>query len=658
MFLSSLFKMGKIIYIIMIVLTALSFSSHSVDAANNSYTTDAPEGYKEPSPMAIKPFGIVLNTGIIQQVKENNNIIVGTSINLQGDGGRDLLDFVSTGSLKYQWSEASSFNKTWHTIPSANKPSLNVNPTQSGEYWYQLDIYYSSLLKTYHLYTKVAKVTATSKNVQADEVVVDTESKYLYNRPNFFNGNSTYASADIHPDNSTEQVNWSLSDPNNLASIDNTGKLSANLVDGNSDKTGEVYVLATAPNQDFPTVDPAIGSTVVTVGGGLRDVSAEVGQNATFKIENFSNQTRIDNIKFDVSWEQKLIGEDDSKYQPIDTSAIKDNFSCTIPNITFKNNDFLYRAKIKAVFPSTSALQKPEIKFYTTNGARINVEPSTDPNVSFINKISNEYFSDPTNTDSVLNNIIAHDLIKYSVHITNNSQKTIQSSELILFLHKDTDISAITMNDDKINYQVQPASNHLKMIIDVGTFESKQSKDIEITISTPEINQRQSFVYKPTFINHYADAETYATRGSELKITYITNKIEVIPHDIGFEAIGPLDQDIIKNRLSENPVVTVDDQRRDKSPTATLLLAQEKGFSNDNGQDLPASLIFVNQDGITQDIPQSVPIPIYESLPNQTMDSPKWDKHHGLFLHIHKHENFISGGNYTSSLKWTIQNSI
>jgi len=270
--------------------------------ADSTYTTDAPVGYCEPTDMAKRVGIIYTSTGIVKQLQNEYFVTLGETVKLSGDGypGRG-------NSLNYEWWKASE-DEGWQKISGRKSSSKNYKfkAKNAGTYWFQLRMNYVTghghKAETKYIYTQVAKVVVTPNRIKAESITLDTDSDYIYNKNNYFTDNSAYAFAEISPERSTEQVKWSLKDSGeDLAVIDDDGKISANVLPKQIHKTGEIEVYATS-NTELPDAPIVQATKKITVGGGLLDVHSTAGNSASFEIQGIRDNVKLDTSKVTVIW--------------------------------------------------------------------------------------------------------------------------------------------------------------------------------------------------------------------------------------------------------------------------------------------------------------------------------------------------------------------
>jgi len=645
-----------LLFLFLPILMALSVNDFDT-RIDSTYITDAPSGYGEPSPMANKVGILVTSTGISRQVQDNYSVTLEDTVNISADGERTPLDFASGGlksALDYQWSMVTP-NKTWNDIEGAKSNTLKFTPHQEGTYWFQLKItyYIQNLLNPFYpyqnnMYTKVAKVIVTKNRVKVDSIDIKTSSDYIYNKRNFFNDNSTYASAIIKPTNSTEQVKWSLVQNDKLAEIGDNGQIKANLVSDEDNQSGEIEVRATA-NHDLQETKLVHMAKKINVGGGLLDTHASVGNSALFEIQGIdSPKSRIATNNINITWECKKKGTD--KYQDISSSNKSDNkFEFKTSDVSLSDDGDLYRATIKTSINN-------EEQSYTTNPARLIVNPNEDSDVDFSVKVENYFFKDPQNTNTKLNNIKSKDEIAYTVTITNHTKSIINSSNLTLLVPKETETdSDHILIPDKNNELKNPV--HIidgevqKLTFEILSLKPQETRKFEIDILAPVIDKKQTLTFKPT-LSYTNMGQRNEITSSELNFTFVTNRLELHPQSIIFEPITLFDKNIIKHRTSSDTPITIDDEIINRPERTSLYLQQTSDFMDKSNHTLPFHLLFYKPDGSITDLKNNTLIATSE--PYAPLGPIHWDRNHGPLLHIDNATN-LTPGNYSADITWTVE---
>lgn len=629
----------------------LSFSNTKILAAD---TNEYPDGFYDPSPNAQRIGPMYTTSGIIKQVQENYYVKSGETVEITADGRRSLIDvrYGKNRALTYEWRMASD-SEDWHVIGS-NSKHLSFTPEKDETYWIQLKISYPfwefmALLTggdptIKYIYSNVAKVNITSEAIKTDQLEITTDNDYIYNRPNFFNGQSTYATAHTKPFNTTEQPTWALRDKDSeLAYIDEDGKITANVFEGDIYKSGEIQISATT-NHNFFDADFLNATKTIQVGGGLNDVQSAVGNEATFRLMGFREDEPLGkDVK--ITWHRKERGNTD--YVDVTSeNASKNPLFYKIPDASPQDDESFYKATIE-----TQVDRRPYK--YETNPAKLLIAPANKSDILIETSIDNNTFTSHEDTTSDLYNVVANDEIKYYFKITNFGKNKIQSSELKFHLIKGSEIVEINAN---MIPEFQEQGEQQEVSIPTGSLMPKQSVEVQIKTSTPTINKRHKIITQPVFVSHYTAKEPFIVEGSELSLNYLTNNVELAPKNITFEPIRPSDNSYIKYRLPTSDIpIHIDDQRRNKSKAIGLFLQQDTPFINQDNEVLPANLFFHRENHAFLDISEKTLISTSDQF--EALKSVEWSHDNGLLLHLNSNNNLVSG-DYQAQLSWSIDDSI
>lgn len=313
----------------------------------------------DPTPAPQKFLNIWMTNGYALQPDDVTNAKIGdTDIVLNTDVGRSVAS-VATGLLDaphYRWL-VSNDGKNWASLPEwqyGHRANLPVDTSKQGTTWYQLDTqYYNYLtgwaLKT-HIYSNIAQVNILPDDVQPESVKVSTDTNYIYNTKDKMM-NDAYAHAVVTPANATGKLSWSLdTEGQKKATIDSrTGKITAKTnTDENNLDPQRIKVIGTYTGSDTSNINGSktvSGSSYVTIGGGLNNVTIKNGQTATLKLQG--NQDNFhgnwNNNEIWVEWSKKNVGEKDSKSVSLGSTK---TMSMTTQPLTISDNGQLYRAKI------------------------------------------------------------------------------------------------------------------------------------------------------------------------------------------------------------------------------------------------------------------------------------------------------------------------
>jgi len=333
-------RAGFVTFVAVSMLGTFSIQSLNVNAA--ALGTPLTNSLYTPTPAPDKFLNIWNSNGYALQPESNTYTVVGNPVTLNTDAGRSVWS-VMGGLLDaphYRWYKSDD-GVNWSAVPdwqNGHRKHFGVPTNQVGKTWYQMDTqYYNYLtgwaLKT-HIYSDVAEVNIVNTPTNANGLSVTSDSDYIYNNGNGQN-NTTFAHATVNPVSSTGKVTWSV-DNTNLATVDSTGKVTAN----NNNLSGVVKVTGTFHNMDSSFV---VGTTYVEVGGGIADQTVQSGQSATFNLKGDTSTLTglINQNRAKVQWYKKAPGTIKEEYLG---QYYNDSYTTNVTSVA--DNGAQYRAKI------------------------------------------------------------------------------------------------------------------------------------------------------------------------------------------------------------------------------------------------------------------------------------------------------------------------
>ena len=230
------------------------------------------------------------------------------------------------------------------------------------------------------------------------------------------------------------------------------------------------------------------------------------------------------------------------------------------------------------------------------------------------------------------------DPISYGISIFNNSSKDLTNSALKIPLLPHTKIDSVSINGNKTNNYIF-SEDDSKLRIPIPTFKSQEQIIINLKTTTPEISSKRSFAAKPILTGEYGDDNSeFESNGDEWRINYITNILSITPQNIEFQPILMFENNVLKYRSDKtnepNPIVVVDDQRKNKS-SKKLSLSQSTDFTaNGTNSNLPVSLRYYSDDEDSFKNILHSKVKIATSELGQKMKSILWKRNKGLLLHV------------------------
>lgn len=599
-----------------------------------------------------KFLGIWTSGGYNLQPLPDYYTIVGEPVTIRTNTKRSIYSSISGAfdSVHFRWWKSTD-GKKWTEVDkndNGQRKNFTVTPTQPGTTWYQLDTQYYKMITWYlktHYYSKVTAVHALPEPVNAIKLDVTVDDDYLYNTKDELS-NTTYAHATPTPANSTGKITWSVDDPT-LATVDEDGEVTAN----KNGISGTVTVIATMTNNDGSTIS---GHETVEIGGGLDDQVVKSGTSATYTLKGNTGgggNDEGDTGKITIDW---------YKYAP---GATKGDLVATgdsptyVTNKTSMNDDeSYYQAKITMSSKATQTI--------TSNKAKLTVIPAGEPDIEIDNTLQNDTYTDPDDTDKVLNKVVNGDSITYKNTLTNQSSEgPLQDGSYVIPLHQKTKVNSVTvdgseLSSDKYSIIDDDATDTDDLVIDFGDIEMNGTRNIEVNTTVQNVSDKESLTFKPYVYGTDDGGNVYRKEADAETINYISNQIEPKIEDINFGAITPYSHGILKYRPDEvnrpNDIVTVTDNRRDKHGVNVYVSQENEFLHTDTQQALPVSLRYY-QNGSYQDIFNNKTL-ITQSESGTNLDSIGWDKKDGLLLYVNNGQ--LLTGLYSTTLTWNFENSI
>ncbi|NLR09122.1 WxL domain-containing protein [Lactobacillus sp. HBUAS51381] len=245
--------------------------------------TSAPQTPTSP-PTSI--LGINLAGGFTQQPIDSN-AVAGHNVTLSAKGTRNILEATTNplGSRKYVWWESTDGGSTYQTVGTNSSTYTFMTPevTKATPLMFQCEYDFTGIGLFYNEWSRIATVTVTPDRVPTTDIQVSADSNALYNNE------STTVHATLTPDNATDPITWTSSNPD-LATVDDYGNVTAtstsSSVNGLADDHGIVTITATSNGHD--------ASTKIMI-GALQDVTVNEGSDATFTLKNLPDGMTVAN---------------------------------------------------------------------------------------------------------------------------------------------------------------------------------------------------------------------------------------------------------------------------------------------------------------------------------------------------------------------------
>ncbi|MFC6323554.1 Ig-like domain-containing protein [Companilactobacillus baiquanensis] len=595
---------------------------------------DSVEPYETPTPIPGSVLGALLSAGYRKQPTKETYAKMGSTVTLYTDSDRSALSSWSNwfARPKYQWYYRPYYDKNWIPISKEDggtNKNLKIKEEVKRTRYYQQQVTWNTFPSTV-IYSNLAMVSFTDFEVPATGIKTEVDDSYLYNMKD--NNSSVYAHAQLIPFNSTNRITWSSSN-DNLAKIDpDTGLITANNV-GNS---GKLLITATANDEEGNSNNNITSSFEIEVGGGLDSQTIKSGKTATFKIRG-----NIDQQQTSINW-----------YKVQNSTPVKvaeSGISYTTPPAKLPDDGTQYFAEIKINERTNS--QK-----LTTSHATLTVESSGSPKIVMNDSIGNLTYEDNSfdKSDTFLSNVVSGDVISIKSQLFNeSSESSLNDASFILPLYKNMSIQKIWVDDKLIDSTQYSVKNNILEISKIN-FLGIDYHSIEISL-TMGPTAKEEFVSTPFIKGTDSDGLFYQQAGLPLTLNLFDNLLKLTAHNIEFGTHHFVQEGQSVDRINHNnvddPVVEVDDQRRNKKEV-TIKLSQDDYFRNTKDQNiiLPVSLKYYYSDGNYTDLSKNN---VYLTFGNEgeSAHSLSWYKNEGLKLYFNSSD--VKPGSYTTKLTWT-----
>jgi len=551
----------------------------------------------------------------------------------------------------YVWYESID-NGAWNTVSvSENSPELKKKMSNFGNYRFQLEHYFywypDTNNRTSDFYSDVVSIDVGEP---AKSATVSFDRGYLLNAPNSDYLGKTFAHIKFDAASSTHPVTWRTSNKS-LATIDaNSGEITAN----SKKQSGTVTIIATVDNGNSNTIT---ASKKLEIGGGLIDQNIREGDDATFPLIPLYKEKLDPNITID--WVQVTPKNPHGIHMP----TPKNPYIYEIEHAMRNHNGESYYAII--------SLGKNHSNSYITNKANLNVIVPYNPKVSIDNSITNVSDSQSNNnTINTVNDVKQDDEILYNILLANHGYQAFSKASANLDIPIGAKVSKVTINGKEISsdqYILKPDSIKKKqhLSIKLKQFNVDEKLSIEITTKIGNIEDGTSLVTTPSFdgvanISPFNQGKNYQTSGPHPNTINFYHKIsdEFTPYikNIQFEPIIPARKNVLDYRTSAtnapNNIATFDDKRSRKSHLYVYL--KESAPLGNLKNKIDGQLMYYEKGQSPKSIKDKVLLESSED--GQALTSIKWDRNSGLLLHLNSSN--LPQGSYTTSLTWTIQNSI
>ncbi|KRK79377.1 hypothetical protein [Companilactobacillus nodensis] len=362
--------------------------------------------------------------------------------------------------------------------------------------------------------------------------------------------------------------------------------------------------------------------------------------------------------------------------------------------------DYTYKSGI--LFPTTKTGQ------LVTNFGGDVVEPSVTPTtpeqlpeVKLDNEIHNLTNSESDSPDSdgkylAVKNVKKDDAIQYTANFnltydnTGENTGTISKSTYTVPISKgmDIDTDSFKFTDDDGNVSVinpnnvsvaEDSDDSTKQLLTVNNVnldpKGIDDTNFKLVFNGTVTNDNQSdFTFTPTFkgIGGYENSNPskplYIDASGREQLINFNNTVEpgggisLAPVNIDFGSLNSfVTTDVLRHRVKNDdaPVLSVQDDRSDSDKKSQTISVEQMDDLTNGSVQFPGQLRFYdpNNNSFT---PLTIggPVPIYISKDGETMSSISWADDKGLLLHINGANTAIPSGKYTTSLDWTVRDTI
>ncbi|CAJ1179421.1 hypothetical protein CCLMGIMDO_CCLMGIMDO_00751 [Companilactobacillus crustorum] len=313
-----------------------------------------------------------------------------------------------------------------------------------------------------------------------------------------------------------------------------------------------------------------------------------------------------------------------------------------------------------------------------SNEATVNISKivvDSHPKLSIDNNVINKTYTDPSNTSTLVNNVLAGDNVVYNTSIKNSNPNAIFAGIFTYYFNipNESNINSVKIDGKDVpatnTNQVQPyyyritsLSNGDKQIALYQSDASIYNGDLtthKIVVDTTISALMSKPVNTKHTIQYNDNNQVIQMYGSDTTVNPGPLGITLNPRDIKY-VIRPSDKiDEIVDRSDEYnnaiPDLQVSDQRRDIASPAKITVSQKTPFTDSSNDQLPLVLRYYFDDG-TYKVIDSNGIVIQTSAANNRLSSIYWSKDQGPKL-LTNGTNF-KVGNYKTTLTWTATDSL
>lgn len=246
----------------------------------------------------------------------------------------------------------------------------------------------------------------------------------------------------------------------------------------------------------------------------------------------------------------------------------------------------------------------------------------------------------------------------YQNSVDNSQYNSIDSSNInIQDDPNDSSKQLLTVNDLNISPKI---SGEIGRLVFDGEVTDDNQSDFTFTPSFKGVggydNNDQT---KPLYVE--ADGQDQLINFDPTKPS---GGVTLTPINIDFGSLNSIiNSDLLKHRVndSSSPVLSIQDDRSDANKNSQTVSVQQKGELTNGGSAFPGELRFYDPSGSNDEFKSLVSgeiVPIYVSKNGETIPSISWENNKGLLLHVNGSNTAIPSGKYTTTLDWTVSDTI
>ena len=273
--------MRKLIKTCFLVLMSIFIS---MSAATLAFAAKTPPQPPSTPPSSI--IGLNLSGGFSQQPIDTN-VIRGSSVTLSVRAQRSALEAATSllSGRKYVWWQSTDGGQTYQKVGTNSRTYTYNAPqvTATTPVYFQVQYDFSGVGAFPDYWSKIAKVTVTPERVVTTGIKVTSDDEWLNN------SQATMVHAALTPEDATDPVTWTSSDPT-LAEVDEYGNVTAadaaTDTSGKADDHGMVTITGTSNG---------LSDSVKLLIGALQDVTVVEGTPATFTLPTLPDGVTVNN---------------------------------------------------------------------------------------------------------------------------------------------------------------------------------------------------------------------------------------------------------------------------------------------------------------------------------------------------------------------------